>query len=143
MISWAHTQRDWTQHQTDRWVTAVRRLAETLVEAGMNVRFDLWHQDSTATDFTRWSPYEVEHSDFTLLVVSKAWRERWQGLNDPAEGAGSAVEADTIKGLFQQDQAMFQCKHIVVLLDGVDEREVPPELSRLRRVRIDDISRWC
>ena len=69
--------------------------------------------------------------------ISAGWRERWEGTNNPANGAGAAAEADALKGTFQLDQAIFQQKAIILLLPGIDETAIPHDLFRLNRVRVD------
>jgi hypothetical protein len=140
LVSWAHVDRDWTSAQTEHWQAQVLGLAETLVANGIAAEIDLWHTSETEVDWTRWGVAQAKNADYTLIAINTVWRARWEGTNPPEEGAGVAAEADVIKGIYNSDQLLFQRKHIVVLLPGVDPSVIPPELSRLRRVAIKEIS---
>ncbi|HEX5121220.1 MAG TPA: hypothetical protein VFW65_39050 [Pseudonocardiaceae bacterium] len=140
LLSWAHVDRSWTVDRIDRWRTQVLGLAETLVANGIAADIDLWHSFETEVDWTRWGITLAKNADYTVIAINDAWRARWEGTNPPDEGAGVVAEADVIKGIFNSDQALFQRKHIIALLPGVEDSTVPPELYRLRRVRIEEIS---
>jgi hypothetical protein len=48
-----------------------------------------------------WSTFGVSgvrDSDYTLIAVSSAYRERWEKTGSPQEGAGAARGANAIKG---------------------------------------------
>ncbi|MDX3849589.1 toll/interleukin-1 receptor domain-containing protein [Streptomyces sp. AK02-01A] len=138
LISWAHQDRRWDSERTAAWRESVVGFAETLLAHGIDAELDLWAP--SRTDWTRRGQQLVVECDFVLIVISRAWSERWQGHNDPREGAGVVVEADTLKGLFTKNQDVFQNKCVIVLLPGVDAKDVPPDLERLRRVTVPEIT---
>lgn len=136
-ISWAHSGRGWDEIQTREWQAAVATLATVLRrQFGIDADVDLFHLDE-AIDWTRYGQAGVRNADSTLIVVSEAWAERWSGDNDPTVGAGAAVEADTLKGLFVQNQQEWQRRTVLVLLPDVDPGVVPPDLQRVVRVSLD------
>ncbi|WP_328493373.1 NACHT domain-containing protein [Streptomyces sp. NBC_00414] len=138
MISWAHSDRSWTKSQTSAWKDSVRGFAELLSTSGIDTELDLWADRDT--DWTRWGQRMVQTCDIVLIVASHAWKARWEGSNDPREGAGVVVEADTMKGILQNDQKRFQRTFKVVLLPGVEETAVPNDLHRLRRFVLADLT---
>ena len=74
-------------------------------------------------------------------MLSSAWRQRWEGSNEPTVGAGVAVEADTLKGLFITNQEKFQRRTILIMLPGTTPADIPLDLHRLNRFRIEKIDR--
>jgi hypothetical protein len=140
LISWAHAHRTWGEDQVRRWRETVEAFARVLADCGLDVEFDLWNTTDTAIDFTRWGPRLVEECDYTVVAISEAWQERWEGRNPPHEGAGVAVEADAMRGIFERDQARFQRAFVVALLPGAPDEVIPNELRRLRRERIAELS---
>ena len=137
MVCWAHrpdpgmTERDWRQ--------LVLSFVSSLRETGVDADFDLFHLHEPGIDWTRWGPAMVQERNFVIVVPNTAWRERWQGQNQPTEGAGAVVEADTLKGLFTRDQRRFQERVVLVLLPGISDTVVPPDLHRLVRFKLDRI----
>lgn len=137
-ISWAHRHASMTDAAAQEWERQVAEFATTLRQIGVDADADLYHLDDAEVDWTRYGPESIRRRDFILIAASPAWRERWEGTNHPAEGAGAAAEADTLKGIFQQDQLEFQRRVKIVLLEGQDAvRAVPAELWRLTRYVID------
>jgi hypothetical protein len=98
---------------------------------------DLWH----GTTHENWSTFGVtgvRDSDFVLIIVSDAYRERWEETGDSEVGAGAAREANAIKSLFDLDRAAFRRKVKVVLLPGARVDDIPLELlSSTERFRVE------
>jgi hypothetical protein len=140
MVSWAHANTDWDQNQTARWEQAVKEFAQLLRTLGVDVDLDLWHLTETSVDWTRWRPDKVRTSEFVLVVLSEAWKQRWQGANASTVGAGAVAEADTLKGIFGKNQAEFQRKTLLVLLPDVPKDVVPEDLYRLNRFRVAELT---
>lgn len=136
-ISWAHSHSSWKESQTKAWEASIATLASTLrVRFGIDADVDLFHLDETV-DWTRYGQKGVINADRVLVVHSLSWAERWAGENEPTEGAGAAREADTLHGLFSRHQQDWQEKLIIVVLPGVGTDEIPPDLDRVSRVRVD------
>jgi hypothetical protein len=135
-ISWAHTHPSWTKAQTTAWETDVATFAARLRRLGIRADVDLFHLDEPK-DWTRFGPAQVRAARFTLVVMSQAWAERWSGTNSPHEGAGAAAEADTLKGLFAQDQEAWQRRVVLIMFPDVGSDVVPPDLQRVARVPVD------
>jgi hypothetical protein len=138
-ISWAHRHADWDDARAAQWADTVHGFARLLRENGVDADIDLWHLSDTAVDWTRWGPRRAQECAYVVVTVSSAWRERWEGRNNPTEGAGAAAESDALKGLFQRHQTEFQRRVVVVLLPGASPDDVPPDLARLNRFRIDSL----
>jgi SEFIR domain len=110
----------WRQTVLD-FATALRRIG------GIDADLDLWH----TADHTNWSTFGVSgirDSDFVLIAVSSAYRERWEETGSPREGAGAAREANAIKAIFNRDRAEFGRRVKVILLPGATVDDIPFEL---------------
>jgi hypothetical protein len=137
-ITWAHRHSSMSTEAAQEWERQVAEFATTLRQIGVDVDVDLYHLDDAEVDWTRYGPDAIRGRDFVLVAASPAWKERWEGTNHPAEGAGAAAEADALKGIFQQDQMNFQRRVKIVLLGGQQAgTAVPAELWRLARYEIE------
>lgn len=141
MVSWAHANTDWDQNQTAQWEQAVKEFAQLLRTCGVDADLDLWHLSETSIDWSRWGPDKVRTSEIVIVVLSEAWKQRWQGTNTPTVGAGAVAEADTLKGIFGKNQAEFQRKTLLALLPGVPKDVVPEDLYRLNRFPVAELTR--
>jgi hypothetical protein len=137
LVSWAHRNPGWSDAEAEGWILSVVRFASLLCENGIDAELDLWHESDTRIDWTRWGQQQVRDRDLVVIVMSRAWKERWEGTNSPKQGAGAVAEADALKGRFNNDQSEFQRRTIVVLLPGVSDDLIPFDLHRLNRVRIE------
>ena len=136
-ISWAHSHRTWSQSQSTLWRESIATLASSLRQNfGIDADVDLFHLDESV-DWTRYGQQGVINSDRVIVALSSAWAERWAGTNAPTEGAGAAREADALHGLFSRNQEEWQTKVLIALLPDADAADLPPELDRVARVRID------
>lgn len=136
-ISWAHSHSGWTKGQTQLWQESIATLASTLRQAfGVDADVDLFHLDEN-TDWTRFGQKAIVDSDRVVIVMSRAWAERWEGTNLPTEGAGAAREADALHGLYSRNQTEWQSKLVIAILPDGDTDQVPPDLDRVARVRVD------
>lgn len=141
MVSWAHANTDWDQNQVAKWEQVVKEFAELLRACGVDADLDLWHLSETSIDWSRWGQDKVRTSEFVIVVLSEAWKQRWEGTNAPTVGAGAVAEADTLKGIFGKNQAEFQRKTLLVLLPGVPTEVVPEDLYRLHRFPVTELTR--
>ena len=141
LISWAHRNVGWSEKQAENWTALVVEFAVQLRTSGVDADLDLWHESDTTIDWTRWGQQRIAACDYTLIVLSSAWRQRWEGSNEPTVGAGVAVEADTLKGLFITNQEKFQRRTILIMLPGTTPADIPLDLHRLNRFRIEKIDR--
>jgi hypothetical protein len=134
-ISWAHRDSSMTDKEANSWLACVRALVEKLTDMGIRVRNDLY--EPSYTDWSRYGPRMIQECHFTLIATSKAWRERWEGRNEPHEGAGAAREADTLHGMFDENQQEFRSRTIIVMLPGVTEESLPADLRHIARFAVD------
>lgn len=119
-ITWAHGDADW-QH-------TIARFAFRLREFGVDADVDLFHADDQDVNWATYGVSAIESANFVLIAVSRAYKERWEGTNDPQIGAGAAREANALKALFERDQRAFRRRVKVVLLPGASAEDVPAEL---------------
>ncbi|MDI2036853.1 SEFIR domain-containing protein [Paenarthrobacter nitroguajacolicus] len=136
LVSWAHRDEDWSDLQSEEWIEKVVQFSTLLMSNGVTVSLDLWSETDPDVDWTRWGQRQVQNCDLVLILVSDAWRQRWEGTNSPHLGAGVVSEADTLKGVFNEDQLAFQRKALLVLLPGVGKESIPLDLHRLQWYRI-------
>jgi hypothetical protein len=103
-VTWAHRDPEWDDAQATRWREEVRSFAYVLRSLGVDAEIDLFRRSQRGIDWTRYGPKEIEDRDWVLVVLSRAWLERWQGRNLPTIGAGAAAEADALRGIFSKNQ---------------------------------------
>jgi len=136
-LSWAHQPNPgldaaaW-RDQVLEFVAALRN------PGGIVADLDLHHASDPNVDSSRYGPRRVRECDFVLVAVNAAWRERFEGTNDPGVGAGAVGEANELLGLFAEDQAEFRRKVKLVLLPGAAASDVPGQLSGVQRFSITD-----
>jgi hypothetical protein len=135
-ISWAHG--------GDDWLSAIATLAFHLRRLGLAADVDLFHFHDTDVNWSTYGTRAIQEADFVLIAASEAYKERWEGTNDPREGAGSAREAAELKAMFEHDQELFRRRVKVLVLPGTTAADVPGELlslcQRFVLTQIDDAS---
>jgi WD40 repeat protein len=94
---------------------------------GVDADVDLAHQSERGIDWTRWGPQKIRASEWVLVLLSAAWRDRWQGGDDPTVGAGAAAEADELLGLYARDRQEFRDKVVVVTLPMMASQDLVPD----------------
>jgi hypothetical protein len=139
-LSWAHRHALWTDHQAQDWAQTVVDFAYLLRRCGVDVDVDFFHYTKRGIDWTRYGPDGIYAAETVLIASNAAYWERWEGRNDPTEGAGVAREADTLKGLFNADQHAFQRKVLIVELPGSDGATIPYELRRVPCYPVPELS---
>jgi hypothetical protein len=127
-VSWAHAHRSWQPRRVSEWRQTVLDFATALRQiGGIDADLDLWH----STSHENWSTFGVtgiRESDFILIAVSRAYRERWEETGPPSEGAGAAREANAIKAIFDRDRSEFRRRVKVVVLPDATVDDIPLEL---------------
>lgn len=120
-VSWSHGDNTWTETILE-FTSKIRGL-------GIDADVDLFHAHDADVNWTTYGPQAIEDYDFVLLTVSRAYKERWEGRNDPSTGAGTAREANALKALFNVNQQAFYRKVKVVVLPGATMDDIPSELK--------------
>ena len=142
LLSWGHQNEDWTAEEAAAWERQVIDVATVLREAGIDVDIDLIHDADTGIDWTRWGPAAIADREYTFIVMSRGWAQRWEGTNTPTLGAGAVAEADALHGRFAANQDDFQRRTKIILLPGVTKDVIPEDLTRLQRFPIDPDDRY-
>lgn len=137
LVSWAHTDKGWSEDETAAWEAEVMRFTLGLIDSGIDADIDPFHAHDSLADWTRFGQKAVEDSDYVLVAMSRPWADRWFGNNKPTVGAGVAVEADTLKGIFVQNQESLQNKLKIVVLASKKADDIPHDMNRFQRFRID------
>jgi hypothetical protein len=96
VVSWAHSNTDWGRGQTAEWERTVKAFTNLLRAGGIDADLDLFHLSDTSIDWTRWGPNKVRTSDFVIVAISRAWAERWQGINAPHQGVAGADIVESV-----------------------------------------------
>jgi hypothetical protein len=136
-VSWAHGHSTWTPKRIRAWEESIATLSSTLRQSfGIDADVDLFHLHEPV-DWTRFGQRGIVNNQRVVVVLSKAWAERWDGTNPPTEGAGAAREADSLHGLFSRNQQEWQDKLVIVMLPGVSLEDLPPDLDRVARAELD------
>jgi hypothetical protein len=140
-ISWAHSHRSWDDERAAAWRDSVLAFAAALDSSGVRPEIDLYRLHDPETDWSRYGTTAIRESDYVLIAISAAYRERWEGSNRPTEGAGAAWEANALMGMFDRNQRKFRRKVKVVVLPGQAVDDIPDELrSGVQRFELSDLS---
>lgn len=129
-VSWAHSHRDWSAERVGQWRQTVGAFADLLADCGIGVEIDL-NRQAELIDWTRYGTNAAKRADLVLMIGSRAYWERWEGVNPPDEGAGVTRETDWLHGLFDHDRQLFQRKVLIALLPGESIGSVPFDLRRV------------
>jgi hypothetical protein len=135
-VSWAHSGRETPTEVAQAWAERVYEFALALIANGIETTLDLFRADDATVNWQTFGPQAIQDSDFVFLVVSKEWAERYEGTNDPTEGAGAAREAASLKGVYDKNQDVAQRRFKIVLLADEELDVVPNELVGLSRFRV-------
>jgi hypothetical protein len=119
-VTWAHDDHEWEEK--------VAALVFALRQLGVSADVDLFHVNEAGVNWATYGARAIEANEFVLIAASRAFRERWEGTNDPRRGAGAAREANVLKGIFDEDQHEFSKKVKIVLLPGASVEDIPLEL---------------
>jgi len=139
-ISYAHSKPGWRRDETVAWKATVLEFAVLLRKMGIDAELDQFHGTDPEVDWNRFGPKAAREKDFVLIAVGAAYKERWEGDNEPTEGAGAVREVNELMGQFNERQDDFHRRVKVVILPGADHSDLPAELSNLQRFRIDELT---
>ncbi|QDG68524.1 hypothetical protein NIBR502772_22005 [Pseudarthrobacter sp. NIBRBAC000502772] len=137
LVSWAHRGEYWSSQQEKDWEQLVMEFTTALRSMGIDADIDLFHTHEDGADWTRFGQNAVRDADYVLVAITKGWAQRWSGTNSPHVGAGAAVEADTLKGLFIKNQTELQKKLKLVVLGDQSPRCIPEDMARFTYFKID------
>lgn len=124
-ISWAHRDSGMSDAEARAWRDEVRALAERLSFVGCVVEADFYELHA---DWSRYGPQKIEDCDFTLIILSEAYRICWDGRNRIDQNTGATRETNVLKGLFERNREDYGKRVIIVLLPGITETEIPDEI---------------
>jgi len=103
---------------------AVRRLWAFLRENGVDARLDL-PAGEIRQDWALWMLDQVRSARFILIIASKRYRERSEGLAPPTEGRGVQWEAGLIREEVYADRPNALRRLIPVVLPGQSVADLP------------------
>jgi hypothetical protein len=132
-VSWAHGSETWQRTIAD-FAVRLRRL-------GIAADVDLFELHNPEVNWATYGPGAIQENEFVILAVNEAYKERWEGTSAPGTGAGAAREANTLKGLFNEDQHAFYRKVKIAILPGAEKTDIPVELKATAQYfQIDSVS---
>ena len=130
-VTWAH--------ETDEWQASVLTFTNLLRAEGFDAYVDLYYKNRP-TDWQLFGTRWIEKADVVLIVTSRAYARRWASEGPTGTGAGVAREAITLRQLFTEDQEKFLHKARVVLLSGVEVKDIPRDISHLSWIRVEELT---
>lgn len=139
-VAWAHKPSRFGVLAVGQWEETVVRFASLLRRMGITADVDAFHFHDPDVDWTRYGERAIDESDYTLVAVSQEWKERWEGQNQPTEGAGSVAEANALRSLFARDQRLFQRKVKLVVLPGQKSEFIPSGLHGVVRFQVNELT---
>lgn len=134
IVSYSHEDSGWSSDEVEHRKQHVLNLVAALRNNGIDANADLYRQNE---DWTRWGPQRIAGSDFTLIVVSNAWKQAWEGTGDITKHKGVRSEASAVRSIEQNGQDELQRRCRLILLPGSHEEDIPTGLHGLVRYRIN------
>jgi hypothetical protein len=119
LVAWAQRDPHWTADRAKSWREEVATFTTALRRFGVDAVVDLHFESTRGVDWTRFGPQSVQSKDWVIVALSPAWRERWEGANDPTVGAGAVGEADALRSIFAENQQLFRDKLVLVTLPSM------------------------
>ncbi len=135
-LSWAHRANPGVGDE--EWKRQILRFAAALRASGIDAEVDLYHVHDADIEWSQWGPRMIAERGITVVAVNAAWRERFEGTNDPTQGAGAAAEGAELRGRFDDDQAAFRTRLALVVLPGAEDGDVPGRLKGIPRYTFAD-----
>ena len=133
-VSWAHG--------NEKWQTTVHSFVQGLYDYGIKAEVDLFHLHDPSVNWADYGPREIQTNDHVLVVVSDAYKRRWEGTEDPRKGAGAALEANALKSIFNDHRDEFLRLVKLVVLPGATQDDIPLTLKAVvQRFTVDPQSR--
>lgn len=130
IVSYSHSDPEWSPEQVELRHQHVLRLVSALREYGIDADADIFHQNE---DWTRWGPGQVSACNFVLIVVSRAWKNAWQGDGDHSLNKGVRAEADAVRSLEQQGLEALQKRCRLIFLPGSTDNDIPVGMHGITR----------
>ncbi len=135
-LSWAHRANPGVGDEA--WKEQILRFAAALRASGIDTEVDLYHMHDADIEWSQWGPRMIAERGITVAAVNAAWRERFEGTNDPTQGAGAAAEGAELRGRFDDNQAAFRTRLALVILPGAEDGDVPGRLKGIQRYTLTD-----
>ena len=120
LISYAHES---PEHMAD-----VERLYKLLRECGVDAQLDLVGVEEPR-NWALWMTTEIRKADHVLMIISPAYKRRFESDEPEEAGAGVRWEARIIRDAIYRDQAGARRKFLTVLLPGGRMEDIPDFLE--------------
>jgi hypothetical protein len=111
-------------HDDDAHKSNVLVLATELRLCGIDVKFDLWHENDRQ-DWYAWMLHWIRTADFVIVVASPRYREVGDGTAPADRNRGVQAEAAQIRELLYRNRAERTLKLLPVILPGRSRDELP------------------
>ncbi|MEO0602891.1 MAG: toll/interleukin-1 receptor domain-containing protein, partial [Myxococcota bacterium] len=111
---------------SDQHCRRVLELAQVLRKRGIDAWVDLFERGIPEGGFPAWMARQVRQADTVLVVCTERYFRRFEG--DDQSGYGVRFESTLLHGALVVSPNRRE-RFMPVLLDGTDERFVPPLLA--------------
>jgi hypothetical protein len=139
-VVWAQRNEDWEDSQEERWRQEVLAFALLLRYMHIDADLDLFHLHE-GLDWSRFGETRINETEHILVVLSQAWRERYDGQNVPTIGAGAAREARALRGIFDKNQEEFSHRVKLVSLPSVSGADlIPLGLTGVSHFKVEELT---
>lgn len=119
-------------HDSEAHRSKVLKLADTLVENGVDVRLDQYEGTGPAGGWPIWMAQQITHAEFIVVVCTENYRRRSQGEERPGTGLGATWEGMLVTQV-HYDDPLLSGKLVPILLDEEPVSSVPLHLKGLTR----------
>ncbi|WP_410620990.1 SEFIR domain-containing protein [Amycolatopsis sp. cmx-8-4] len=124
-------------HDTPEHKEQVRRFATFLHgRIGLEVVLDRWY-DNERRDWSLWATEHLRDADFILVVASRLYKDRAEGLASPDEGRGAQFETAIIRDKLTKDLRDGAKRVLPVVLPGHSIEEIPTFLNAYSTTRYE------
>ena len=115
-------------HESPKHMADVERLYKLLRECGVDAQLDLVGVEEPR-NWALWMTTEIRKADHVLMIISPAYKRRFESDEPEEAGAGVRWEARIIRDAIYRDQAGARRKFLTVLLPGGRMEDIPDSLE--------------
>ncbi|MCA1186708.1 MULTISPECIES: CRISPR-associated helicase Cas3' [unclassified Saccharopolyspora] len=116
-------------HESDEHKSAVRQLADLLIDEGFDVRIDAYTLIDRV-NLQNWMQQEIEKADYTLVIVSPNYEKVALGEVNWNQSRGLRAEVEIMQSKLNFDRTTWTPRFLPVLIPGHTVDEIPEFLGR-------------
>ena len=115
-------------HDSLEHARRVLGLAGRLREDGIDAQLDQYVSGTPERGWIRWTEFQLDSSDFVLVICTETYRQRFLGREEPDQGKGADWEGSLITSELYHSRSETN-KFVPVLFDRRDEASIPRSLT--------------